>query len=418
MKKISIFFICVICILTSLSAQQINKSAIENNRIIITTETGEKVDYKVYGFCYSVDPSGHQFETYFDNHLELLKGVHANSIRTYRPLAAYNSDGAINYEKTRRMFDNLTKAGITISVGFDLNQDLHTGLYKTYLDELGNHPALLSVLLGNEYNYHYIGSAPEWADEWFTKESWLKNLTDAVGNIKERCNRFITVVHGEIPTADELAEYKICGVDMVMLNMYRGYSFYDLFDQWKNITHSTMPLVISEFGRSSVTANGDDASSLQADWLNRLWGEIDNHLCEGSAGGYVFELVDESWKSGANELTGSEKHFGIFTEEGTYKPAAELLFNLWKNKTECNPITSNMPIHKSGLKVYPNPVEKGETIWIETVIPNQTIEVYNLNGLLVKHQSAKGNITEMNVSVPEGAYILKTGNESTKIIVK
>jgi hypothetical protein len=416
--KISISLICTMCMLASLSAQLISKSEVKDNRIIVTTETGEKTDYKIYGFCYSVDQNGREFDAYFDNHLALLKSVHANSIRTYRPLAAYNGNGSINYEKTLRMFDRLAEAGMTISVGFDLNQDLLSGLYKTYLGELGDHPALLGVLLGNEYNYHYIGSEYDWADKWFTKESWLRNLTEAITNIKQRCNRFVGVVHGEIPTAQELSEYKTCGADIVMLNIYRGNSFYDLFDQWKSLPANGMPLVISEFGRSSVAANGNDASALQADWVKQLWNEIDSRLCQGVAGGYVFELVDESWKQGANEQTGSEKHFGVFTEGGVPKAAADQLSQLWQNKTDCGPVTSTSSIPAYGLKVYPNPVEKGKSIWIETDTPHQAIEMYSLNGSLVKRQSAKGNLTELTLSVPEGAYILKTGNESVKLIVK
>jgi hypothetical protein len=404
--------------LSSLSAQPVSKSEVKDNRIIVTAGTGEKTDYKIYGFCYSVDRNGREFEAYFDNHLALLESVHANSIRTYRPLAAYDGNGSINYEKTRRMFDRLAEAGMTVLVGFDLNQDLLSGLYKTYLGELGDHPALLGVLLGNEYNYHYIGSAPD-GSAWFTKESWLGNLTEAITEVKQRCNRFVGVVHGEIPTPQELSEYETCGADIVMLNIYRGNSFYNLFDQWKDLPANGMPLVASEFGRSSVAANGNDASALQAGWVVQLWNEIDSRLCEGVAGGYVFELVDESWKQGAGELTGSEKHFGVFTEEGAPKAAASQLSQLWQSKTGCGPVASTASIPASGLKVYPNPVEKGKSIWIETDTPRrQAIEMYSLNGSLIKRQSVRGNLTELTLSVPEGAYILKTGSESTKLIVK
>jgi exo-beta-1,3-glucanase (GH17 family) len=403
--------------LASVAAQSISKSEVKDSRIIVTTEAGEKIYYSIYGFCYSVDQNGEQFEASFDNHLRLLKSVHANSIRTYRPLAAYSS-GRIDYEKTRRMFDRLAEAGISISVGFDLNRDLLSNLYKTYLDELGDHPALLGVLLGNEYNYHYIGGEYDWADKWFTKESWLRNLTEAITNVKQRCNRFVGVVHGEIPTAQELAEYKACGADIVMLNIYRGNSFHNLFDQWKDLPVGGMPVVVSEFGRSSVAANGADVSAQQADWVRQLWNEIDNHLCQGAAGGYVFELVDEAWKQGASEQTGSEKHFGVFTEGGAPKAAANELMRLWQNKTDCGPVTSTASTPASGLKVYPNPVEKGRPIWIETDTPLQPIEVYSLNGSLVKRQSTKGNLTELALSVPEGAYIIKTGGESMKLIVK
>jgi hypothetical protein len=255
-------------------------------------------------------------------------------------------------------------------------------------------------LLGNEYNYHYIGSEYDWAEKWFTKESWLKNLAGAITDIKQRCNRFVGVVHGEMPTAEELSEYKACGADIVMLNIYRGNSFYNLFDQWKGLPAGGMPLVVSEFGRSSAAAGGDDTSARQADWVTQLWGEINSRLCEGVAGGYVFELVDESWKQGASELTGSEKHFGVFTEGGAPKAAANQLSQLWQNKTGCGPVTSTVSIPA------------------ETYTPPQAIEIYSLNGSLVKRQPAKGNLTGLTLSVPKGIYIVKAGSESVKVIVK
>ena len=97
---------------------------------------------------------------------------------------------------------------------------------------------------------------------------------------------------------------------------------------------------------------------------------------------------------------------------------ATRLSQLWQNKTDCGPVTSTAAIPASGLKVYPNPAEKGKSIWIETDTPHQAIELYNLNGSLIKRQPAEGNLTELTLPVAEGAYIVKTGSESIKVIVK
>jgi len=295
----------------------------------------------IRGVCYSNDANGLSFYENFDRDLELLKAIHANSIRTFRPLAAYveGVDTVIlDYDKTKSMLDKLAAAGITVTVGFDSARDIVGGIrddatgreyrkafYLEYINAFANHPAILAWAFGNEYNYRYA--------DWFggDKHRWLAILADAVKNAKAASPRLTAVVHGELPSARELREYQaIPGLDLVMLNVYRGPGFGSLYKDWETRTRTApMPLVLSEFGRSSMDGRGNDTSALQAAWLEKMWTEIASNST--AAGGYIFSLKDESWKgdtdSGPN--IGVESRLGLFTADGQPKPAARLLMKIW-----------------------------------------------------------------------------------------
>ncbi|MDF9833050.1 hypothetical protein M2103_001267 [Ereboglobus sp. PH5-5] len=319
---------------------------IDGRKIIVTRDHDKNAsgNYIIKGVCYSNDANGLTFYENLDRDLELLKAIHANSIRTFRPFAAYK-EGAetveLDYEKTKRMLDKLAEAGISVTVGFDSARDIVGGIrddatgrvyreafYLEYIKAFAAHPAVLAWAFGNEYNYKYA--------EWFggDKGRWLAILADAVKNAKAVSSRPTAVVHGELPREAEMLEYRaIPGLDMVMLNIYRGPGFGALYKDWESLTRAApMPVVLSEFGRSSMDGRGNDTGALQAAWLEKMWAEVESNFTGSGAGGYVFSLKDEAWKgdfdSGPN--IGLESHLGIFTADGQPKPAARVLMRLWK----------------------------------------------------------------------------------------
>ncbi|MDR3228483.1 MAG: hypothetical protein LBT53_03595 [Puniceicoccales bacterium] len=323
---------------------------VDGYKIIVTTSAGLKINYQIRGVCFSSDRDGLLFFENFDKDLELLKALHANSIRTFRPLAAYKKGTEkveLDYEKTKSMLDKLAAAGISATIGFDSARDIVGGnrddatnrvfgkaLYKEYITAFAEHPAIFAWAFGNEYNYHYA--------DWFggKKEKWLAILADAAKNAKTLSSRPVAVVHGELPSEKELLEYnKIKGLDFVMLNVYRGASFYGLYKDWETRTKKTktkMPLILGEFGRSSKRARELDASALQREWIKKLWLEIESHFGGSgvSAGGYLFSLKDEAWKGKSNSgpNIGIENSLGVFTEDRQPKEAAKMLMQLWKQK--------------------------------------------------------------------------------------
>ncbi|WP_409199912.1 glycoside hydrolase family 2 TIM barrel-domain containing protein [Methanobrevibacter sp. DSM 116169] len=306
-------------------------SEIKDYKIIVTYDDGKEDFYEIRGVCYSREENGLQnYKDHYENDLIKLKAINANTVRTYRPLAVYESNGQINYEETKILLDRFAEEGITVVVGFDLNKDIRTGLYKEYITHFSNHPAILMWSFGNEYNYHY--------HEWISESDWMDTLNEATSVAKQLSpNRITSVVHGEIPSDAQFAKYNnIKNLDLIMLNIYRGQSFGDLFTKWGSSTNDfKQPLIISEFGRSSQSQSGEDTSSLQSETLKSLWLEVKSNQDYVSAGGFIFELNDESWKEeSTNNQIGSEKHLGLFLDQFTNlkndaKLAAKTISDLW-----------------------------------------------------------------------------------------
>jgi hypothetical protein len=102
---------------------------------------------------------------------------------------------------------------------------------------------------------------------------------------------------------DQIISTYVPSVDVWGVNVYRGNSFQDLFEQWESIT--TKPMYIGEFGADSydhrITAENQTAQGEMNGWM---WDEIYFNLSaereDGTAvGGLVFEWNDEWWKNGS-----------------------------------------------------------------------------------------------------------------------
>ena len=109
----------------------------------------------------------------------------------------------------------------------------------------------------------------------------------------------------------------------------------------------------------------------------------------------------------------------------------EYAFAIWDHATN----TSNIE-QKSLLQVYPNPVD--DVINISYNIPaqagisgkqqgipnrvwnvNQNIEIYNMQGQLIKQRPLRGTKQSIQISdLQSGVYFIKLGNKTTKFIVK
>ncbi|MDR1696556.1 MAG: hypothetical protein LBR69_08045 [Endomicrobium sp.] len=287
----------------------ITKSRIQDRKIIITDNLGKDINYRIKGICFSPDIDGEIFyETYLKD-IPLIRGAGANSIKTYRPLGAYNARGEFDHQKTRDILNAFFKNKITASVGFSYEDMAEGGLMEQYLAAFGNHPAILMIVLGNEYNYHY--------GEWFTKEEWLSQLKSAVKRAKRHIpNKIIAVAHGEMPSKQEYKEYTSAGADFIMMNMYRGSNFGFSKDNWNKISKH-MPWGVSEFGRSSLDAAGKDTSKLQSSELQTLIRSMDH--------GYLFTLVDDPAKGDMeiSPVIGREDAMGIYHKDGKPKIAVK-----------------------------------------------------------------------------------------------
>jgi hypothetical protein len=74
---------------------------------------------------------------------------------------------------------------------------------------------------------------------------------------------------------------------------------------------------------------------------------------------------------------------------------------------------------KTNLKVkaYPNPTHGKITVESAAVNAGDMIDIYNLNGTLVrKYTAEKGKTTLDMSSLPAGIYIVKINNERVKVV--
>ena len=76
------------------------------------------------------------------------------------------------------------------------------------------------------------------------------------------------------------------------------------------------------------------------------------------------------------------------------------------------------PLRSYNMFAFPNPVSTGGTLYVETDEAGIPIQIYNQNGTCVKQLIATGGLNAIRLDIQAGAYILKTGAEEIKIIVK
>lgn len=72
---------------------------------------------------------------------------------------------------------------------------------------------------------------------------------------------------------------------------------------------------------------------------------------------------------------------------------------------------------KQNLTVYPNPVRNNE-FYISGLGNNEAVQVYGINGQFIKTLSNVKDKQKISIKLPKGVYILKTKDQSTKLIVE
>ena len=94
----------------------------------------------------------------------------------------------------------------------------------------------------------------------------------------------------------------------------------------------------------------------------------------------------------------------------------------WESCSECEPLSVE-DLQNSGIKVMPNPASDVATVTFENGANSATVEIYNLNGALVKNIRGfqSGNTIGLN-DLSKGVYILNVRTENAvavqKLIIK
>lgn len=290
-----------------------------------------------YGFFFDWDgrdPQGYEVLNYWlKNELAIprnyqtdacwMKFLNVNTVRIYASLGASLESYQEVAQQLRPALDEFYRSGIMVILTVaEAKSDLDSQRYLEVVRAFGQHPAVLSWAIGNEWNINKF-----FADWSLAEASAAINL--AAQRIKEidphhpvcsiLADQFQLSAQGVWVIGDLLP---LCpDVEVWGFNVYRGASFGNLFSQynelWPTLGLPVRPFFFSEFGIDSFqTTNfilqspnladdvlGFEDQRTQAEFDARLWQEIKTHLSlrrlgELCLGGLVFEFNDEPWKVG------------------------------------------------------------------------------------------------------------------------
>jgi hypothetical protein len=308
-----------------------------------------------------------EFGKWFMTDIPLLRAMNVNTVRLFIDPGFSGPLGATG----AAMLDELWRNGIMVVMTVDdaIND---TNRIVSAVNFYKNHPAVLCWSLGSEWNvFLYFGVAKSVLDAAQRTENAAR-LVKALDSAHP-----VAASYGEIDiqaSGLRLADTKnyvnnVCpSVAIWSLNIYRGRSFGNLFNQWTSL--SSKPFFLGEFGvdafHATALANPNPPGAVnedsQASWDLSLWEEIASHSSERDAansclGGSVFEFSDEWWHISTPEkamafqhdtggwLSGgfpdgmaNEEYFGIYTIERTPRKLASKLSTAFDVLVLANPV--------------------------------------------------------------------------------
>lgn len=256
-----------------------------------------------------------------DTDMPMLKAMGVNTIRCFTMIPPK----WVEYIYTRYgiysvINDTLGRYGVSVNGTWNANTD-YSDFYtrevlinqakktaETYKDCKG----VIMYLFGNESNYGLVWSSNEIenlpaGEKDIVKAGYLYDLLEkAMAVCKEvDPNRPVGIVNGDTQYLDLIA--KLCpSLDILGVNAYRGYKFYDSF--YENIRDILdKPIIFTEAGADAfndILLQEDQAA--QMTYLRSQWEEIYQQSygkgkCQNVLGGYVFEWIDEWWKRYQNK---------------------------------------------------------------------------------------------------------------------
>src|SRR3989338_2653051 len=262
-----------------------------------------------------------------------MRQMNVNTIRVYNDFGndpdVYNAILDELYRNQIMVILTLNVAKDDLVFSGDREPDLADGanLLKV-VEQYKNHPALLMWNIGNEWNFNkYYGNLDDvtTAVKLTNKIAQEIKKRDAFHPVSSCLGDAIVVDNNNPcrPPEAAMAGYileRCPEIEIWGINVYRGTSFYGIFEQWKRI--SNKPFYISEFGTDSLRTelftkfspqpcdyritqcSGRIDEDLQAATDVGLWQEIRAHLAvfnpqELCQGGLVHEFNDELWKVGS-----------------------------------------------------------------------------------------------------------------------
>lgn len=253
-----------------------------------------------------------------DYDMTMLKQIGVNTLRIYSSIPpkwiAYIYE---NYGIYTVLNHSFGRYGLTLNnqwvaptnYGDSLSQALIlseiTELAKTYKNTRG----LLMYLLGNENNYglYWEGAETEDIPTYDAKTSQaakdLYQLFNKAARVIKNIDpeHPVSICNGDLGYLDLIVS-ECTDVDILGINIYRGLSFTDAFENLKKQTNK--PFMFTEFGAdafNSVTRKEDQqshAAYLKNNWLELYLNASGLGVNGNCLGGFTFQFSDGWWKKG------------------------------------------------------------------------------------------------------------------------
>ncbi len=297
------------------------KMTIDGDPTIIN---GMNWDYFPRGTNYSYslwNQSPELIKKALDEEMGMLKNMGVNAIRVYTGIQpewiTYIYE---NYGIYTMLNHSFGRYGLTIDGAWIANTEYSdprvkkllmaevTEMVETYKDT----PGLLLYLLGNENNYGLFWEGAETEDipiedrkSTIRAEAMYKLMNEATVAMKAiDTTHPISICNGDLLFLDLIAE-QAPDVDILGINVYRGISFTDLYDQVRD--EYGKPVLLTEFGSDAFNAQTlSEDQEAQAYYQRGNWMEIYENAAgmggaDNSLGGFTFQFSDGWWKYGQTE---------------------------------------------------------------------------------------------------------------------
>ncbi len=327
MKKV--LFLLIAFSYPFLSSAQADKITIDKSVAGMKIKVNGK-DFMINGMNWDYYPVGTNYmyslwkqpenviQDALDDEMSLLKNMGVNTIRVYTGIPKKWIEYIYsNYGIHTMLNHSYGRYGLTIDGTWVPNTNYQNAKTRSILlkeikelaTEYKDTKGLLLFLLGNENNYGLFWDGAETEnipvkDRKSTKRAqYMYSLfNEGALAIKAIDNEHpVALCNGDLMFLDLIKQE--CGaVDIFGTNVYRGYSFTDLYERVKN--ELGKPVLLTEFGADAfnVLTNDEDQKS-QSYYLKQNWKEIyENAAGMGkvgnSLGGFTFQFSDGWWKYG------------------------------------------------------------------------------------------------------------------------
>lgn len=288
----------ILAALALLSGAQALNITVEGRRLLVN---GQPLFMK--GVNYNPVPIGenpwtldtYAFDNIVDRDIPRLKAAGINVIR----LHSFNTwNLAKKLEFLNKLYQNQIFA--IPSYGFNVQQDFTSQSVKDAIKKefmlmvnaYYDHPAVLMWIFGNELNQ------PTKNNE-LAAFSFVKEVKDAVHAKEgaEHWHPFTTPLIDIDPTSAAIKYAD--AVDLWAMQSYRGFSFGNLFSEFKSKV--SKPMFIAEYGLDAfdTVANKVDETT-QTSYVSNLFNQIKTAaLSDDTMGGVYFQYSDAWWKRGS-----------------------------------------------------------------------------------------------------------------------